>query len=123
RESGQQQVLGRPVLGRIGGDRRRRNARRRRLAYDDAAGGEILGVVGDRTHILVARGKIDAAEPLGVRNRTLVAQLLPDRIRVLDPARIEVVEVSGPVASRRARAHDLSSMTSMASSGQFALAR
>src|SRR5436190_1323718 len=82
----------------------------------------MLGVVGDRAHVLIARGEIDAAEALGVRDRACLAQLLPDRIRVLDPARIEMIEIGAPVVHRRARAHVSSSMTSIASSGQFALA-
>src|ERR1043165_8703512 len=108
------------MLGRVGGDRRRRNPRRRRLADDDAARGEMLGVVGARAHVLVARREIDAAEALGVRDRALFAQLVPDRIRILDPARIEMIEVTRPVIHRRARAHAVSSI-SIAFSGQLAL--
>src|SRR5262249_54437124 len=44
-------------------------------------------------------------EALGVRDRTLLPQLVPDRIGILDPARIEVVEIGGPIGDGRSAAH------------------
>src|SRR5581483_621095 len=70
-----------------------------------AARREVLRVIGDRAHVLVARREVDAHEALGVSDRTLPAQPVPDRERVVDPGRIEVVEVGGPVLDRRTLAH------------------
>ena len=105
RERRQQHHARRAMLGRIGGDRGRRNARRRRFAHDDAARGEMLGVVGDRAHVLVARGEVDAHEAVGMGDGARLAHLLPDREGVVDPARIEMIEIGGPVLDRRTRAH------------------
>ena len=65
----------------------------------------MLGVVGDRAHVLVARGEIDAHEAVGMGDRAPLAHLVPDRERVVDPARIEMIEVGGPVLDRRTLAH------------------
>ena len=97
-----------------------------RLAHDDAARGEVLGVVGDGAHVLVARGEIDAHEAVGVGDRARLAQLVPDREGVVDPARIEMIEIGGPVLDRRTLRSWLPphfSMISTANSGQFDLAR
>jgi hypothetical protein len=123
-ERRQEHLFRRAMGGRIGGDRRRRDQRRARLAYDDAARGEVLGVVSDGLHVGVAAGEISAREPLGACDRAGAAQLVPDRVGVLDPARIAMIEVGCPVAHRVRTAHRRSSsMTSMASSGQLAWAR
>ena len=53
-------------------------------------------------------------------------ELVPDRERVVDPLRMQMVEVGGPVLDRRTLAHGSPryvSMTSTANSGQFDLAR
>src|SRR4029077_3552916 len=57
REGGKQTLLGRPVFRRVGGDRRRRNERRTHLAHDRAPRGEMLGVISDGAHGLVAAGE------------------------------------------------------------------
>jgi hypothetical protein len=44
-------------------------------------------------------------EPIGMSNRTFLPQLVPDRIRIVDPCRIQVVEITGPVSDRRTRTH------------------
>ena len=43
------------VLRRIGGNGRSRHARRRRFANDDAARGEVLGIVSNGPHVGIAR--------------------------------------------------------------------
>src|SRR5260370_33131407 len=81
----------------------------------------MLGVVGDGANVLVAAGKIHALEAVGMRERAARAQLVPNRIGVLDPARVEVIEIAFPIVDRRPGAHQsCSSITSMAGSGQFA---
>ena len=70
RERRQQQLLGRLVLGRIGGDRRRpRRDFRANVAHDDAAGRKMVGIVGDFLHRLVGGRHVAAEEPLGVDDR------------------------------------------------------
>jgi hypothetical protein len=41
-----------------------------------------------------------------VRNRTFLPQLVPDRKRVLDPARVQMIEIGGPIGDGRAAAHE-----------------
>src|ERR1044072_3739202 len=53
----------------------------------------MLGVIRDRAHILVAARKGDTAEFFGVSNRTVLPHLIPNRIGIGDPDRIEVVEI------------------------------
>ena len=65
----------------------------------------MLGSVGDRAHVLVPRKEIDAHKPIGMSNRTFLPQLVLDRIRIVDPCRIQVVEITGPVGDRRAGGH------------------
>ena len=65
----------------------------------------MLGIEGDRAHVLVPRNEIYTHVPIGMSNRTFLLQLVPDRIRIVDPRRIEVVEIIGPVDNRRARTH------------------
>jgi hypothetical protein len=65
----------------------------------------MLGIVGDRAHVLVPRKEIDAHEPIGMSNRTFLPQLVSDRIRIVDPSRIQVVEITGPVGNGTARTH------------------
>src|SRR5207247_1999862 len=85
--------------------------------------GKMLGVVGNGANVFVAGREIHAQEPVGMRDRAALAQLVPDRIGVFDPARVEVVEIAFPIAHRGPFAHQAcSSITSMASSGQFARA-
>ena len=104
-EGGQQHRFGALMLGRVRGDGRGAALGRQALAHHHAVGREMLGVVGDRAHVLVARGQVDAHEAVGVRDRTLLPQFVPDRVRVLDPARIEVVEIGGPIGDGRSAAH------------------
>ena len=72
---------------------------------DAAARGEMLGIEGDRAHVLVPRNEIYTHVPIGMSNRTFLPQLVPDRIRIVDPSRIQVVEITGPVGTSRARRH------------------
>ena len=83
-------IGGAPPLGRRMRSRARRPAR-----------GEMLGIVGDGAHVLIARRQVDALEALGVRDRAFLPQLVPDREGVLDPVRVEVVPVGGPVRDGR----------------------
>src|SRR5258708_304922 len=94
------------------------------LAHDNAARGEVLGIVGDRPNVLVARRKIDAHEAIGVSDWAFLPQLIPDGIRIFDPRRIEVIEITGPIGNGRTCTHGSihSSMMSMAISGQLAAA-
>jgi hypothetical protein len=57
----------------------------------------MLGVVSNRTDILIARREIDPLEAIGMRDRALAAELVPDRIRILGPLLIKVIEVGEPV--------------------------
>jgi hypothetical protein len=68
--------------------------------------GEVLGVVGNGAHIFIAGRQIDPHETLGVRNRTFLPQLVPDRKRVLDPARVQMIEIGGPIGDGRPAAHE-----------------
>jgi len=60
----------------------------------------MLGVIGDGANILIARRKIDAFEATRVRDRACLAQLAPDRRRIFNPARIEMVKIGCPVGNR-----------------------
>src|SRR6516225_1044535 len=84
----------------------------------------MLGVVCDRPDVLVARRKIDAPKTIGVGDRAGLSQVAPDRMRILNPGRIEMVEITGPIGNWRSRPHlkRHSSIMSMAISGQLALA-
>ena len=94
------------MLRRIGRDRRRRHQRRAGFSpHHRAARGEVLGVVGDGADVLIAARKISAHEPLGMGDRAFLPQLVPDRIRIFTPARIEMVEVRFPIGRRRPFAH------------------
>ena len=69
RERRQQQLLGRLVLGRIGGDRRRpRRDFRPHVAHDDAPGREVVGIVGDFLYRLVGGRHVAAEKTLGVND-------------------------------------------------------
>src|ERR1043166_1159433 len=84
----------------------------------------MLGVIGDGLHVGVAAGEIGSGKPCGARDRAGSPQLVPDRVGVLYPVRIAMIEVGCPVAHRRRPAHArYSSTTSTASSGQLAWAR
>src|SRR5262249_25737297 len=67
----------------------------------------MLRVVGDGPHVVVARREVDAVEAIGMRDRTFLPELVPDRIRVVHPARIGMVEVAAPVRDRRSFGHGL----------------
>ena len=47
------------------------------FAHDDAAGGEVLGVICNGPHVLVGVGEVGAHEAIGVRNRALLSQVVP----------------------------------------------
>ncbi len=100
---GRQQELARVVVERrVGGDRRRAAdrgevERRPEVADDDRPRGEALGVVGDRGNVFVARRQPGAAEPLGVRDRAALPQVVLDRERVRGPLGVRVREVARPV--------------------------
>src|ERR1700729_3105140 len=70
------------------------------VAHDDRPRGEVVGVVGDRRHVLVAGRQPAAAEALGVRDRASLAQLVLDRVGIGRPLRLEVREVRRPVGDR-----------------------
>jgi hypothetical protein len=107
RERRQQQLLGRLVLGRIGGDRRRPGRDLRPdVAHDDAAGGKMLGIVGDFLHRLVGGRHVAAEKAFGVNDRRGRAQFFPDRKRVFRPDRIGVIEIVDPVGDRGMFGHD-----------------
>src|SRR5262249_24981937 len=57
----------------------------------------MLRIVGDRAHVLIACRQVDAVEALGMGNRAFLAQLIPDRKRIVDPVWIQMVEIGGPV--------------------------
>ena len=85
----------------IGGEPRRRQVPRRpEVARDDRPGGEALGVVRDGVDVLIARGQPGAAEPVRVRDRAALPQVVLDRVGVGGPCGIEVGEVGRPVADR-----------------------
>src|SRR5258708_393992 len=65
----------------------------------------MLSVVGNRSDVLIARRKINPVEPIGVSDRTCLAQLAPDRMGILCPARVKMVEIPCPVGNRSALVH------------------
>src|SRR5215469_16910283 len=85
----------------------------------------MLGVIGDRPDVLMARGKIDAVEPVGMRVRAGLPEFVPDRVGVRNPAGIKRIEIAGPIGDRDTLVHVRSPMSwiSIASSGQLARAR
>ena len=104
-ERGEQQLARVVVERRVGGDRRRAAdrghlGRRPEVAHDDRPRGEALGVVGDRRDVLVPGRQPSAAEPLGVRDRAALPQVVLDRIGVGGPLRLQVGEVGRPVGDR-----------------------
>src|SRR5205814_6776366 len=122
REGRQQDLFGWPMRRRVGSDRRRRNERRARFTDHDATRGKVLGVVRYGAHLLVPARKICAHEPVGMRDRAFLPKLIPDRIGVFDPPRIEMIEIGRPVGDSGTFVHGTprySSMTSIASSGQL----
>ena len=107
RERRQQQLLGRLVFGRIGGDRRRpRRDFRANVAHDDAPGRKVVGIVGDFLYGLIGRRHVAAEEALGVNDGRGRAQFFPDRKRIFRPVRIGVVEIVHPVGNRGMFGHD-----------------
>ena len=102
RERRQQQLLRRLVFRRVGGDRRRNaGLLRPHVAHDDAARGEMFGVVGDFPDRLVGGRQIAAEETVGVNHRRYGAQFVPDRKGIFSPARIGMVEIAYPVLDGR----------------------
>src|SRR5579872_1416674 len=90
---------------RVRGDRRRAADRRYlagrpEVAQDDRPRREALGVVRDRRDVLVASRQPGAAEPLGVRDRAALPQVVLDRVGIRGPHWLEVGEVGRPVADR-----------------------
>ena len=101
RERRQQHLLGGLVLRWVGGDRRRAGGDfGADVAHDDAARGEVLGVVGDLLHRLIGGRHVAAEEALGVHHGRGRAQRFPDRERVVGPDRIGMVEIMDPVGDR-----------------------
>ncbi len=93
------------MLWRIGRDRRRAAAAfRMHLTHRRPARGEMIGVVGHCPHVGVARRQVDALEALGVGDRAPLAEVLPDRERIVDPLRIRVVPIGGPILDGATRA-------------------
>src|SRR4029077_7081948 len=70
------------------------------VAHDDRPRGEPLGVVGDRRHVLVPGRQPPPAEPVGVRDRAALPQIVLDRIGVGGPLRLQVGEVGRPIVDR-----------------------
>jgi hypothetical protein len=60
----------------------------------------MLHVMGDRRYILIASDQPAATEPVGVRDRTALPQVVLDRVGVVGPLRLRVREVCGPVRDR-----------------------
>ncbi len=104
-EPGEQQPARLMVERGVGGDRRRaagrrQVARRPEVARDDRPGGKAPGVVRDGLDVRVAGGQPGAAEPLRVRDRAALSQVVLDRVGIGGPPGIEVGEVGRPVADR-----------------------
>ena len=100
------------VKGRVRRDRwrasdgRRDEVRRVLVVHDDDhAAREVLSVVRDRRDHLVRRGEPAAAVSIGVGDRTTLAQVLPDRVGIVHPARIGVVPVRCKVFDRQLVRH------------------
>ena len=107
-EPGQHQAAGPGVVGLVGIDRRQRDLDRRRRAllvvegqHADVAGAEAVVVLGETLHVGVAGREPRAAPPLGVRDRALLAQVVPHRVRVGDVVGVEDVVVGRPVVDGR----------------------
>ncbi len=62
----------------------------------------MLGVVGHRRNVGVTDGQPCASVAGGVSYRAPLAQLVPDRIGVVQPCGVGVVEIGCPVNDRRA---------------------
>src|SRR5260370_18094138 len=85
----------------------------------------MLRVISDCSNVLITCWEENSIETFCVRDGTFLPQLLPDRIRILRPLRIKVIEIAGPIRNRFSHAHadtSLHSRTSIAASGQFAAA-
>src|SRR5262249_45084257 len=94
------------VARRIICDRRRAAAaRRHEITHDHLTGREIVVIEGDGTHILVARGQVDAVIPLRVSDGAFLTQVLPNGIGILDPSTVEVVEIATPIHDRPTLCH------------------
>jgi hypothetical protein len=59
----------------------------------------------DRRDVLVTRLQPSAPEPVGVRDRAALPQVVLDRVGVGDPLRLEMREVGRPVADRAGDDH------------------
>lgn len=60
----------------------------------------MLSVIGDRANVLIAQRKINTIEPIGVSDRARLPQLAPDRMGILSPVRIKMVEIIRSVGNR-----------------------
>src|SRR5262249_13844793 len=103
----------RAVLRWIRSDRRSYRRNVGALADDEAARGEVLGIVRDRSNVLVARRKIDAGVAIGVSDGAARPKGIPDWIGICYPRSIEMIEIASPISNRRTSAHLLLSFSMM----------
>ena len=106
-EPGQQEPAGPGVQGRIGRDGGQpvgEDGLLGLLAVEgddgDLEGAEVLDVVGDGGHVVVAGGEPVAAPAVGVGDGARRAQLVPDAEGIGHVAGVENVEIGGPVGDR-----------------------
>ena len=101
-ERRQQHAARRRMVGRIARDRRRdaRHLVGGALVHDHGPRREVLGVVGDGSHIVVSSHQVGTVEAVGVGDRATLAEIVEDRVLISTPRRIEVVEIRRPIADR-----------------------
>ena len=121
REERQQEAALGGVIGRIGGDDRTELVavlvvRRRDRRHGDLGRREALDVMGHAGDEGVRRRQVRAAPPVGVGDRAAAPQVVPDRVRLAHVARVEDVEVVGPIVDRFGARHRVIPPTSVSES-------
>src|SRR5690349_5422344 len=65
----------------------------------------MLGIIGDRTHVLITTRKVSTVEPGGVSDGTVPPHLIPNWKGIGDPGWIEVIEVVVHIGLRCTGSH------------------